>query len=297
MTAEENSQSADFGQVLQNRGGIFLYLVDHAAFIDRIEFGLWGTRRSRVAPEIQITRNIPIGGIGRSYARSMHGICGLSGNPFEFRYGNLTHWPSVPQFRLILRAETLPITGAQIASVAGGLLRGGFHAEASRVELTFDVSRFPFSYFRHHVLARAHHISDMRDDRGNETFYVGGPSSPWQLCIYQKRDQIVRLEFRLRRAFLHARNLERPHQLLGLRQAEVWHLVQIRNFREKALRAAVDAAPANRYKHLLTDVPRRWPLQTLIKFVRGPLGLNPKELLATTDAERMLHRMQENLIW
>ena len=41
----------------------------------------------------------------RIYARSVRGICLVTGNPFEFRYGKLKPWPNVPPFRLVLHSN------------------------------------------------------------------------------------------------------------------------------------------------------------------------------------------------
>lgn len=277
--------------------GIFAHVIDRAAFIDRAEFGVWGTRRTRILPDVAAGPSRAIGGEGRLYARSIHGVCTSTGNTFELRYGRMRPWRAVPPFRLVLIAQQLPLTGAQLDLVTGSLLRRGYRFRASRLELTFDVSDFAVSYFRQRVFTSARRITELRDDSERETFYVGGPRSPWQLCVYQKDDSMVRLEFRFRRGFLRAEGIEEPNTVLHLRQMDLWKLARFRDFREMEMRSAVEAAPENCYKGLLLARPHRWPLQTLALFLRGQLALDPNAFLKRSHGERRLRHMQRNLIW
>jgi hypothetical protein len=127
-------------------GGVFRDLVNQRAFFDSVTVSLWGEMES--GPEgIMVTRDFAIGGrtlgIGqrrRFYARSRHGVCSLTGNPFELRYGRLIGYTKLPQFRLILRSRNRPVSLAELVFLLNSLFRPGFKGYVAQVELTFDLS-------------------------------------------------------------------------------------------------------------------------------------------------------------
>jgi hypothetical protein len=276
---------------------VFEHLVDEAAFLDKLEIGLWGAQRQRFLPVIETGLSRPIGGKNRAYGRSIHGKCRTTGNPFEFRYGRLKNYSRIAPFRLVLHSGQTPLTGAQVSSVAGALLRQGYGVQASRLELTFDVTGYPVSYFRQHLFTRARRRRELHDHLGRQTFYAGGPRSPWQLIVYQKTDLVVRVEFKIRRGFLRDRGIESIHDFLQFRSLNLWNLVSFREFDEPRLRSALRGVSSGRYNHLFLEYPRRLPLQTLATFLRWRLGINPDSVLKASEAELVLRRMQTNLIW
>jgi len=276
---------------------VFQHLVNKAAFLDKLEIGLWGVRRQRFLSVLETEPSKPIGGKKRAYGRSIHGICRTTGNPFEFRYGRLNNYPNVPPFRLVLDSGRTPLTGAQVSLVAGALLRQGYRSQVSRLELTFDVTGYPLSYFRQHLFTRARRKRELQDHLGRQTFYAGGPRSPWQLIVYQKTDLVVRVEFKIRRGFLHDRCMESVHDLLRFRRLNLWDLVSFREFYEIRLRSALRRVSSSKYNHLFFESPRRLGLQTLAAFLRWRLGITPDSVLKTSEAERVLRQMQRNFIW
>jgi hypothetical protein len=276
---------------------VFQHLVDKAAFLDKLEIGLWGVKRQRFLPVIDTKPSKPIGGNKRLYGRSIHGLCRTTGNPFEFRYGRLRHFRRLAPFRLVLHSGRTPLTGAQVSLVAGALLRQGYRSQVSQLELTFDITGYPLSYFRQHLFTRARRKRELHDHLGRQTFYAGGPRSPWQLIVYQKTDQVVRVEFKIRRGFLHDRGIESVHDLLRFRRLNLWALVSFREFDDIRLRLALRRVSSSRYNHLFFESPRRLSLQTLATFLRWRLGINPDSVLKTSGAEHVLRRMQRNFIW
>lgn len=225
-------------------------------------------------------------------------MCLSTGNPFEFRYGKLKKWPNLPPFRLILRSDATPLTGSQVALVAGSLLRQGYREYASRLELTFDVSEFPISYFwRHWLTPRDRRTSELWDHAGRETFYVGGPTSSWQLCVYQKTESIVRVEFKFRPLFLAGLGILHTEDLLRLRDVDLWALVSFPEFHEPSLSSALDASRNFFGKELLLQSPHRWPIQTLIGFLRRRGHIDSSGLIRPSKAQWQLSHMQTNLIW
>lgn len=276
---------------------VFEHLVDRAAFLDRLEIGLWGVQRQNVLPVLETEPSKPIGGKKRAYGRAIHGLCRATENPFEFRYGRLNNYPQIAPFRLVLHSGRTPLTGTHVSLVAGALLRGGYSSQLSLLELTFDVTGHTVGYFRQHLFTRARRIRQLRDPHGRETLYVGGPRSPWQLIVYQKTDSVVRVEFKIRRAFLHQRGMERAQDLLRFRRLSLWDLVSFREFDDKKLRSALKSKPDSKHKSLVLESPRITPHQVLAMFLRWRLGINPDTVLKPSEVESVLRRMQSNFIW
>src|ERR1700680_3938703 len=102
---------------------IFQHLVNEAAFVDKAVFNVWGIRRKKIPLSVDLGNNFAIGGPRRMYARSLHGKIGLTENPFELRYGRLHRWGTVAPFRLVVRSERLPLSGAQVRIILNSLFR------------------------------------------------------------------------------------------------------------------------------------------------------------------------------
>jgi hypothetical protein len=277
--------------------GVFLHLAGKAAFLDKVEFALWGVRRARISPTVVVKPSIAIGGANRPYARSLHGKCRATDNPFELRYGRIQSWPKLSPLRLIGRSNSVVLTGSQMTLIAQSLLRQGFRAQVQLVELTFDTQEIPIPYFRLHFLTRCRNFHDLRDDRGRETIYIGSRRSPWQLRIYQKTSGIVRLEYILRREFLVAHGIRYSEDLLQLRTLNLENLVCFPEFDHPRLNAFMNVTPNFWGKDLVKQSPQRWPIQTLASVLRWRGGIDPASLLRHSEADHLLGCMQQNLLW
>ncbi len=205
----------------KEQSGVFPRLADKSAFIDKAVLSVWGHRRERVPPAVELAQSRAIGGSTRMYARLLPGHCQLTGNPFELKYGRLHPYSNVPPFRLSLRSDVVPLSAAGVSSTIDSLFRRGFHCQVSQLEFTFDVTGFSFPFFREHLLTTAHSVTEV-GKQDHKTLYIGRPRSPWQLRIYQKTDLLMRVEFVLRRAWLHAHGIEQIDDLLLLRDLHVW---------------------------------------------------------------------------
>jgi hypothetical protein len=261
-----NSKSNPAKQPVED--GVFPHLVNKVAFLDKVELSLWGVRRRRILPTVIVKPSIAIAGPNRPYGRSLHGTCRPTGNPFELRYGRIQPWPKLPPLRLIGRSNSVPLTGSQIALIAQSLVRQGFSAQIRLVELTFDTQEIPIRQLRFDLFTRSRSFHELRDSRGRETFYVGSRRSPWQLRIYQKTSEIVRLEYILKRPFLLAHGIQRPEDLLQLRKLNLNSLATFREFDEARLTASLNAAPSFWGKDLLVPITHRWPTQILLAVER-----------------------------
>lgn len=207
--------------------GVFPYLANTASFVDRIDISLYGERRRRIAPPIQILRNPAIGGRGegRFYARCIHCLCGLGGNPVELRYGRTRPFPSVPPLRLILRAHETPLSAAQVVTVRDLLVRRGFRSHISSLELTSDLRGVKLCEVCRRLIIGRRSIRKFKDEAGHETVYLASPTSPWQFRAYQKTDEIIRLEFVLRRSFLRHNGICEPSDVLKLENLGLWRMI------------------------------------------------------------------------
>jgi hypothetical protein len=203
-------------------GGVFLHLADKAAFIDRVDFSIWGKWRRHPKPPIQVLRNIPIGGEGRMYARSIHAFCASGGNPVELKYGRIRPFPSIPPLRLILRSERTPLTAAQVIIAQDSFVRRGFRSYLSSIELTSDIHGERLLNIRHRLPASNRSIRLFKDESGRETLYFGLPTSSWQLRVYEKTAAIVRVEFVLRLPFLRSHKIYQPLDVLRLSKLQLW---------------------------------------------------------------------------
>jgi hypothetical protein len=281
----------------QGHKPIFRHLVNEAAFIDKAVFNVWGSRRVRRREGVELGPNLAIGGARRMYARSLHGQSRLTGNPFELRYGRLHQWEHVPPFRLIMRSETVPLSGAQVLGILKCLFCNGFRSRVAQVELTFDLSRYSFPLLHQQLLSQARSMTELNDDFGNATLYAGTARSPWQLRIYQKTDNCVRVEFVLRPAFLHRNGMDSIEDLLRLRNLDLSALARFMKFREDRLTSILRLRPHFWGKELLMQIPQRRPLQLLIQVLRYRGRINPEIFLRWSDMHQLIKRMQRNIIW
>jgi hypothetical protein len=276
--------------------GIFLHFVNQAAFLDKAVFSIWGNRRLRSPTLLQVGPSRAIGGPKRMYARMLSGQCSVTGNPFELKYGKLRSYENVPPFRLTVRSDRMPLSGAQVAMISSALFRSGFRSHIANLEFTFDVTNYPFTYFRHRLFTRARSVVELGSD-GHGTFYAGRPRSPWQLRVYEKTQSLVRVEYVLRRAFLSANGIERVDDILRLRDVNIWALASFQDFHEERLAEALAKVPDGWGKDLLSETPRHWPLQLLTAALRGRCGIDPNGMLHRSDAQRLLREMQDNMLW
>jgi hypothetical protein len=282
----------DYGE----NSGIFPRLADKSAFIDKAVLSVWGHRRERVPAAVELGQSRAIGGSTRMYARLLPGHFQLTGNPFKLKYGRLHAYANVPPFRLSVGSDNAPLSGVEVTAIADSLFRSGFHCQVSQVEFTFDVTGFSFPFFREHVLTIAHSVTEVGKD-GHKTLYVGRPRSPWQLRIYQKTDSLMRVEFVLRRAWLHGHGIEQIDDLLLLRDRDFWASVSFPEFREHRLASVLNRMPRCWGKNILLQQPRRRYLQFLAGVLRWRCGIDPAPLLRRSQADVLLRRMQRNMLW
>jgi hypothetical protein len=274
--------------------GVFRYLVNHAAFVDKVVLNVWGVRRKRPSSRIKGSDNLAIGGPGRFYARCLPRHHRLSGNDLQVRYGLLKPFANLSPYTVTAWSVKSPLTCADVFLVLDGLFRRGYKAVISSAEMTFDTEGIPMSRFRRELCSRAR-VRTYQDQSGKVTVYVGGSRSQWELRLYEKTDSVVRIEFVLRSAILRAHNIRRPQDLLLLKKAKLWRKV---GFREVNLceASSLPVRLQEGWEARGLTAPPMMPARVMERELRQA-RVNPVGWVNSSAREVMLRRMQERLVW
>jgi hypothetical protein len=275
--------------------GVFPHLMNATAFVDKVEIALWGEKRTKVLAYIEQAQNRAIGGFGRSYARCIPGCNAPTGNPVQLKYGVMLPYGSISPAVVVLWAGRVPVTCADAMLAIDGFMRLGCRAKVSRVELTFDTTGIPLERFTWELCTRARKSWEIEDEEGRATVYAGGVRSPLQLTIYQKAQSVVRVEFKLRSAFLRKNGIVRPHELSRLRKTRLWDHVSFL----KVDQSHGDALPARLRAHwtkIGRGLPPNMPACIIRKVLRES-RIGPSPWLVRSPREELLRKMLKNLIW
>jgi hypothetical protein len=272
-------------------------LVNRAAFADKVVLSVWGYRLAKSRGEIQLGPNQAIGGDGRLYARLIPIALPKSGNLGQLKYGRLLGRRWVPPFRLIVRSVNTPLDQAQVALVLSSLFRTRYRNRVAEVEMTFDSCGDSIRSLQQKLFTPARRFREVRDQSGSETFYAGGPTSSWQLRVYQKTHDVVRIEFILRRPLLRNWGIHTFEDVVLLRSVDLRRLASFMSIHESKLCTTLaDMEPGWR-KQVLLDWPVRRPLQPLTQTLRREYRIDPALLLYASDTQLRLERMQPAFIW
>jgi hypothetical protein len=287
-TTEENER-----RYRMREGKVFSYLVDQAAFVDTISLSVDSDQKPRLN---EITDQESVGILSRhsNYSRKVTGRWKVTENPVTILYGKVNRFSSVPPCRLTVRSESLPVTGAQVNKLAESIFTTASDVRVSRVELTFDVSNCSFSQVLQSAVYRAIHTEERTDRRGRQTFYVGSPRSLWFACVYEKKEGVLRIEFRLRRGFLSAYGLNHPDDLVALRTLRLSKLISLREFSNSRIMAATQSWPSPARDWCQRSGTR--PLWLLHRVVSSN-GLDANRLLPKSTSQRQLESMLRQLVW
>jgi hypothetical protein len=279
----------------QHIAGVFPHLVNSAAFVDRIEIAVWGRRRARALDHIAQGKNRAIGGSGKAYARCIPGRNIPTGNQMQFKYGVMLPYRNVSPFVVILWAGRLPVTCADAMLVMDAFLRQGCRARVSRLELTFDTKGILLDRFTSELCTRARIVGEIEGEYST-TLYAGGVHSPWQLKIYRKTHDVVRVEFTLRSAFLRKHGIVKPEEISLLRKIRLWDQI---SFREVDQSRGDELPPRikNPWGWLRHGLPPDLPPSMVLETLREARVPKPERWVVRSDRERLLCKMQKSLIW
>lgn len=295
MMAQARVADSDTGKSQRAlSSGIFPQLIDRRGFIDKIVLSIRGDRR-KLPKIVKITGNRPIGGANRNYARSERGVLLDSGNPYELRYGTMRLQSILPPMSLTLRSERTPVTSSGAAKAIEFLCEEVSRATVSQVELTFDLSGVSVEWLRYRIFTRARRFRRLRDENGRRTLYIGGRTSPWQVRVYDKMPDVVRLEFILRRLFLRKVGINAPSDLALLREVNLASLIRIRRLNRSVLQQyaeTLDEVPGRLLSKWVRDVSLL-DLATLARYSEWTL---PQGLFVFSRVDRQIRTMQDRLI-
>lgn len=274
--------------------GVFSYLIDQAAFMDKIVVDVRGVRRKRSAASITGNGNRAIGGPGRFYARCIPRRHEVSGNKLQLKYGVMKPYKSLSPFKVTIWANRSPVTCSDVLLVLDGFFRIGYKAVVSSVELTFDTSGVQLWQFQRDLCSRARK-TEVGDGRGVPTVYVGGVRSGRELRIYEKSPSIVRVEFVLRSVFLRAHGIRRLQDLLLLKKVNLWRHVSFR----KVNHDAGDSLPPRVREPWLQRglaLPPAMPACIVERELRDA-GIQPGDWVVWSERQKLLRKMQRATIW
>jgi hypothetical protein len=278
--------------------GVFLHLVNRRAFTDKIIISIWQGKRRQPPIDVVAGLSRPIGGrINSVYARSLPLIFYGSRNEGDLRYGKLRPLSRIPDAQLILRSVEKPLDEEQVGSALEGLFVGKYRTTVAQVELTFDTVGTSIPSLQNSAITKARRFLQLRDPLGNETLYIGGPGSKWQLRIYQKTREIIRIEFVLRRQFLRDQGILTYEDLTLLGGLDLRQMASFMDLSRARLRQALAPLPSGWQKAANLDWLNRRPLQLLVLSLRRDEQINLEPLLRDSEIQRTIDRMRAEFIW
>lgn len=175
------------------------------------------------------------------------------GQPRTLSFSNTvksSRFPNVPAARLTLHSERTPLTGAQVFLAVDDLTEDIRSSRVTCAELTFDLHYDQRSLARQ-IFSTARGRTQLTDERGWQTTYVGGPKSGRQLRIYQKTQDVVRLEIILRRQSLIRMGIYSPEELLFLRNVDFRRLISFHELDAARFHRVVDRKVKERWRRRL----------------------------------------------
>jgi len=277
--------------------GVFKHAEGTAAFFHRAAFGVEGVRRQRPEVDVRCSPNIAIGGPSRPYARSIHGICMRTGNPFELRYGANRRFPHLPSTNLRFWSNACPLTETEVEQVAASIFRAGFVMRPSLLELTFDIADVTFGFARDHYVSPFRYEREFVDEQGGNTIYIGSPHSPVQVRIYDKRLGLLRLEIVFRSGYLRAHRMREIADVEAIRGVDLSRIIRLcRTHAHRALNSSLRNMPDDSRKKLLLNWPEHRPLQLWVKLLRY-WRANPGRHLIDCELQRRVAAMQRRMVW
>jgi hypothetical protein len=198
---------------------------------------------------------------------------------------------------LILRSVENPLDEEQVRRALAGLFTGKRRTTVSQIEMTFDTTGTSIPTLENSVYTRARRFRRLRDALGNMTLYVGGPRSLWQLRIYQKTSEIVRIEFILRRQLLRNHGIFTYKDLSLLRALDIRCMARFLELGRPELQQALKFAPPGWRKTVNLDWIDRRPLQLLVQSLRRDERIDLEPMLRDSKVQRALDRMRSGFIW
>jgi hypothetical protein len=278
--------------------GVFPYVVNRKSFADKVIISVWSERRKVPLGDVVAKPTRPIGGPpGRIYARSMPLVFPATGNEGELKYGKLKPWGCIPDCQLVLRSVRKPLDRAEVKRALAALFVRKCQTSISQVEMTFDTAGASIRSLENSAFTRANKFLLLRDPVGSETLYIGGPRSKWQLRVYQKTPEIVRIEFILRRQKLRDQGIVTFEDVSLLRGLDTRRMASFLNLGKTELAKAMKFVPSGWQKTVNLNWVHRRPLQLLVQSLRRDERIDLGPLLSDSKVQLTIERMRLGFIW
>jgi hypothetical protein len=275
--------------------GVFPAALDRCAFVDTLKLSLWGSRRDSPLCDVRDVKKEPIGSRRSKYGWVERGTIVSTGNRYEVVYGVLRLQKILPTVELILRSDETPIRVAEAGAAIFNFCETVTRVIVSYAELTFDVTGRSVQWFERSIFSSARRFVTLNDSSGRRTFYAGGPTSPWQLRVYEKTTEVTRFEFALRRRFLRQRRISRPEDLELLRHLDFGYCVTLRRpnlYAMEAIKKNLEFERRRAFDSLFGMVP----LREFVISAEQMFGAPRRDLVLPDPLDERLGRMQRQMI-
>jgi hypothetical protein len=137
-------------------------------------------------------------------------------------------------------SETTPLTFGQVFKTLSCFTQNDVLPvhEPSKVEYTFDIPHAAVASLKRTFITRNRTLTELCDASGLETVYAGSRNSHLQACLYQKTEDIARLELILRLRHLRTCGIRNILDLDKLRMLNLDRYVSFGEVVERDKRAA-----------------------------------------------------------
>jgi hypothetical protein len=227
--------------------GVFDALIGRRSFIHRLELSFTKPISMRRLKKLQVICQKPCLGPKSFYSRHVWGRSSASEFRFYLWYGKASRFPRVPLARLVLVSHGKPLTLAAVLIAVRELIADISAVRVTKVEFTFDL-RHDQAILAKDVFSVAQKRTELIDNRGWQTNYIGAPGSERQIRIYRKTDDIARVELVLCRGSLSRLGIRSPRQIVRLRTADFDRFMFFRDFDAVASRRSISRRNATASK-------------------------------------------------
>ena len=278
---------------------IFPHFVNTMALIDTVAFSVNGELAENYEQALVGSRDIGIlrPGGGVFYSRCIFAKTRLTGNPVTIHHGRVKKFRNVPLMKITFRSEKNPVTAAEAIFLIGRLTSTTPEITVSNLELTYDITGVTFESLRRHMFHRAHRVTLLKDEMGRRTIYIGSPKSSHQVRVYEKNEDVIRIEFALRRSFLSRHGIHRPEDIALLRRLNIWHFFSLRRFSKTLAKKVISRKRSTAVReHLMSRLRRDRSPEELISILRRN-RIDPRRVFRKTSLQEKLEAMQRRLVW
>jgi hypothetical protein len=262
---------------------VFDRVINRAMFADTVRLSIRGSVREQgdFAKSIRVDEKVPIHNGKNHYGLMIRATFVPTGNPIQVFLHRMSRFPNVPDSRLNLFYEP------------------GFEVSPSYFELAADIEEWEVKELVKYVFGRARRRAELEDDEGRKTLYMGSPKASTQVCIYQKKRMVVRIEFRFHHTFFRENHIGSLSEIGRLRTIDLSHVFELREFRTAGLKQAIRSLKCTTewdWRMFREWHRHNWPLELLEAGLRIR-GVDTDDLLRPLALQHLLNAMQRQMVW